>query len=374
MRKVVIGVLFVVFSLFSLRVASAANGDIDWRHFRLDPKKIPQEKLDTTVYLAVSVRGLTNPYIANVVDGMNMFAKYLDSIGQKYETQVLDSGGSNDKEVDNMRQFSAKASGNGMAYADPNESAITVPLVMAMAENNNYLGTAWSKPEGESPWDYDPNWTVQTMPDNVANAEWTAEQLFEAIGDEGKVFVLDGAYAVTAAEERKIGFERALKKHPKIVVAEADTGNWNATEGMKLVEAWLNKHPDVKGIWSANDEMAIGALQALDQQGLKGKIPIVGIDGQDNFIQAIDEGSALATVASNGYLQGSYILAISYAHWVGQIDITKLPHDFRFFPTLAPRINAANVKAYIAEYIDSKPVFDIENIFYCKDYGDDAAK
>jgi ribose transport system substrate-binding protein len=77
---------------------------------------------------------------------MEMFAKYLDSIGQKYEMQVLDSQGDNDKEVDNMRQFSAKAGGNAIAYSDPNENSIAYSLAEAMAES-----AASSAPPGISP-------------------------------------------------------------------------------------------------------------------------------------------------------------------------------------------------------------------------------
>ena len=112
--------------------ASAASAS-DVENFKIDASKIPQEKLDTTLYVAVSVRGLENPYIATIADGMDMFCDYLDSIGQKYEKQVLDSGGSNDVEIDNMKQFAAKAGGNAIAYADPNESAIAPSLAEAMA-------------------------------------------------------------------------------------------------------------------------------------------------------------------------------------------------------------------------------------------------
>ena len=105
------------------------SGDTtDWANFTIDPAQIPQEKLDTTLHLAVSVRGLENPYIATINDGMHLFAEYLDSIGQKYEMQVLDSQGDSAKEVDNMRQFAAKAGGNAIAYADPNEDTIAYSL------------------------------------------------------------------------------------------------------------------------------------------------------------------------------------------------------------------------------------------------------
>lgn len=70
-----------------------AQNDVDYANFVIDPAQIPQEKLDTTLYLAVSVRGLENPYIATINEGMKLFAEYLDSIGQKYEMQVLDSQG-----------------------------------------------------------------------------------------------------------------------------------------------------------------------------------------------------------------------------------------------------------------------------------------
>ena len=81
-----------------------------------------------------------NP-IATINDGMHLFAEYLDSIGQKYEMQVLDSQGDSAKEVDNMRQFAAKANGNAIAYSDPNEDAIAYSLAEAMAESGGYLGT-----------------------------------------------------------------------------------------------------------------------------------------------------------------------------------------------------------------------------------------
>lgn len=119
-----------------------AGETTDWANFTIDPADIPQEKLDTTLYLAVSIRGLENPYIATINEGMKLFAEYLDSIGQKYEMQVLDSQGDSAKEVDNMRQFAAKAGGNAIAYADPNEDTIAYSLAEAMAESGGYLGTA----------------------------------------------------------------------------------------------------------------------------------------------------------------------------------------------------------------------------------------
>ncbi len=194
----------------------AAPADIDYATFKIDPSQIPQEKLDTTLYLAVSVRGLENPYIATINDGMHMFAEYLDSIGQKYEMQVLDSQGDSAKEVDNMRQFAAKANGNAIAYSDPNEDAIAYSLAEAMAESGGYLGTAWNKPADVGPTDLDPNWVIHTSPDNVVNGYNIAKALFDSMCGEGKIIVCKGLLGNTAANDRYAGLQQALKEYPNI--------------------------------------------------------------------------------------------------------------------------------------------------------------
>lgn len=345
----------------------AASSDTDWQNFTIDASKIPQEKLDTTIYLAQSIRGLENPYYATVMGGMDLFAEYLDSIGQKYEKQVLDSGASNDKEVDNVKQFAAKAGENGLLYSDPNESAIAPMLAEAVQETGGYIGTVWNRPDDVGPMDYTPNWVVHASPDGEKMAEATAKALFDKMGGKGKVFVLDGMLGNTAATERAKGFENILAQYPDIEVVAQDTGNWDAKQALNLVETWLNQYPDVAGIWCANDGMATGAIQGLDKAGLKGKIPVTGIDATADMIAAIDEGSALATVSSNGYMQGGYTLAILYAAWTGQLDVEALPEEFREFHSPSILVTADNVKEYIAEYVDNMPKYDFSKIFTYKE-------
>ncbi len=344
----------------------AQTSSTDWKKFTIDPKNIPQEKLDTTVYLAASIRGLDNPYIVTIIEGMNMFGEYLDSIGQKHEIQILDSGGSNDKEVDNMRQFAAKAGGNALAYSDPNESAIAPALVEAMAESGGYLGTAWNKPDDIGPEDYNPNWVIHTSPDNVTNSEMISKAMFEKMGGKGKIFVIEGMLGNTAATTRAEGLDKALAQYPNVEVVGRDTGNWDSKQALNLVETWLNQHKDVAGIWCANDNMAMGAIQALDKVGLKGKVFVVGIDATNDMLGAIKEGSATATVSSNGYLQGGYTLAISYAAWAGLINPEELPKEYREFATPAILITSENVDQYIKEFVDNKPKLDFAKIFECK--------
>jgi ribose transport system substrate-binding protein len=314
---------------------AAAVTQTDLKNFTINPANIPKNKLNTTVYLAVSVRGLENPYIATINEGMKMFGAYLSSIGQKYEMQVLDSGGSNDKEVDNMRQFAAKANGNAIVYSDPNENAIAYPLAEAMADSGGYIGTAWNKPDDVGPADLTPNWVIHTSPDNVVNGYNISKALFDYMGGRGKIFVVEGMLGNTAAIARAQGLEKALKEYPNIQVVNRDTGNWATAEALRLVETWLTQTPDVGGIWCANDNMATGALQALDKVGKKGKVGVVGVDANTDIVEAVRDGYAIATVSSNGYLQGGYTLAICYAAWTGLLDVKSLPRQYREFATPA---------------------------------------
>jgi ABC-type sugar transport system substrate-binding protein len=340
----------------------AAYSESELRNFKIDPSKIPAAKKNTTVYLAVSIRGLENPYIATINEGMKMFAAYLQGIGQKYEMQVLDSGGSNDREVNNMKAFAAKANGNALAYSDPNENSIAYALAEAMASSGGYIGTAWNKPADVGPRDLTPNWIIHTSPDNVINGYNIAKVLFDNMGGKGKVFVIQGMLGNTAAIDRYKGFENCLKEYPGITVAKNDTGNCATAEALRLVETWLNTDPDVGGIWCANDNMATGALQALDKVGQKGKVGVVGVDANTDIVEAVRDGFALATVSSNGYLQGGYTLAICYAAWTGLIDVSRLPPNFREFATPALLITKTNA----AEYLTSAPKFDFSKPFDCK--------
>lgn len=346
--------------------ADKGKSDVDWANFQIKKEDIPKEKLDTTLYVACSVRGLENPYIVTITNGMDMFCKYLDSIGQKYEKQTLDSGGSNDAEIDNMKQFAAKANGNAIAYSDPNEAAIAPSLAEAMAESGGFVGTAWNKPDDVNPWDYDPNWVIHTSADNVANGKATAKALFDSMGKKGKIFVVEGMLGNTASNDRVKGLKEALKEYPDIEVAQQDTANWDTKEALNLVETWLNSDSDVGGVWCANDNMATGVLQALDSKGLKGKVGVTGIDANTDIVEEVKKGNVVATVSSNGYLQGGYTLAICYAAWTGLIDPKELPQEYRNFLTPAILVTKDTVDDYVKEYVDNMPEYDFSKIFDCK--------
>lgn len=213
------------------------------------------------------------------------------------------------------------------------------------------------------PTDLNPNWVIHTSPDNVVNGYNIAKALFDSMGGSGKIFVVEGLLGNTANNSRVEGLEKALAEYPDIEVVAQDTGNWNTDEALALVETWLTQYPDVGGIWCANDNMATGALQALDAAGLKGQVGVCGVDANTDIVEAIANGEATATVSSNGYLQGGYTLAICYAAWTGLLNVEDLPAEYREFATPTVLIDSPEAAKEWQSYV---PDFDFSRPFDCR--------
>lgn len=143
--------------------------------------------------------------------------------------------------------------------------------------------------------------TTQISSDNVAGAKMAGEYLIELVGENSKVAELIGIPGASATIDRGKGFHEAADNKLNIVASQ--TANFNRAEGLTVMENILQANPDIKGVFAHNDEMALGALEAIQAAGKD--ISIVGFDATDDAVLAIKEGSMKATVAQNPDLMGS---------------------------------------------------------------------
>ena len=144
---------------------------------------------------------------------------------------------------------------------------------------------------------------------------------------------LGGILSNVPAIERKLGLDNAIAKtNGKVTLLDFQPADWNEQKAFDIMQAWLTRFGDeIKGVFAANDGMGMGALEALRQNGLAGKVPVVGIDGIDAAVKAIEAGEFAGTVAWDPLWTGGMGLAIPYAHATGKIDITKEPQEHREF-------------------------------------------
>ena len=100
---------------------------------------------------------------------------------------------------------------------------------------------------------------------------------------------------------------QALAANPDVKLLDFQVANWTATEALEKTNAWLTQFGDeIGGIWAANDDMALGAVEALRADGRAGKVPVTGIDGIQLAVEAIMAGEMAGTVAWDPYLAGRH--------------------------------------------------------------------
>ena len=155
---------------------------------------------------------------------------------------------------------------------------------------------------------------------------------------------LGGILSNVPAIERKIGLEAAIAANGNVELLDFQPADWNETKAFEITQTWLTRFGrDIKGVWAANDSMAIGALEALRQEGLAGVVPVTGIDGIEAVIEATKAGEMAGTVAWDPLWTGGMGLSIAYHSAVGKIDIVNEPRSHREFYGTSILITQANV-------------------------------
>ena len=159
----------------------------------------------------------------------------------------------------------------------------------------------------------------------IMQAEWLAEQL----GGKGNVVIMNGDLAQEAAQKRTEGEKQVFAKYPDITIIREDTGNWSRDQGLALMENWLASGDQIDAVASNNDEMAIGALQAIEAAGKLGEILVGGVDASPDALQEMDKGRLDVTVFQNakGQGEGGIQVAIALAKGESVEQFTWIPFE-----------------------------------------------
>jgi ribose transport system substrate-binding protein len=139
--------------------------------------------------------------------------------------------------------------------------------------------------------------------DNRAGGALAARHLIERIGS-GKVALISGVPGNQSQDDRAQGFVETLAATPGIQLVSRQPANSERSLGMTVMENILTAHPDLRGVFATNDQMALGAVEALDARGLHGKVLVVGFDATAEAIKAITEGRMSASVAQRPFEMG----------------------------------------------------------------------
>jgi ribose transport system substrate-binding protein len=133
-------------------------------------------------------------------------------------------------------------------------------------------------------------------PDQIGGEGAVARMLAEALDGKGEVAIIEGQPGNISSEARKHAAMDVLAKYPDIKVVGVWNGGWDRSLGMKVTQDILTAHPNLAGVAAVNDDMALGALQAIRAAGRGGKVFITGFNGTHEAIETVGKGQMLGTV------------------------------------------------------------------------------
>ena len=138
--------------------------------------------------------------------------------------------------------------------------------------------------------------------DFIEEGKVAAQQMAELIGGKGKIVEIEGTVGASAATDRKTGFDEEIAaNYPDIEIVASQTGDFTRAQGKEVMESFLKSNPDIVGVYCHNDDMALGAIEAIKEAGKKPgvDIKIVGCDGVKGAFEAMVAGEMNGTVECN---------------------------------------------------------------------------
>ncbi|MCW4457724.1 substrate-binding domain-containing protein [Microbacterium sp. MPKO10] len=152
---------------------------------------------------------------------------------------------------------------------------------------------------------------ASVQPDDVAAGEQEATQMVEALGGSGNVVVLEGPLGSSPQLDRGEGIDNVLAENPDIKVLAKETANWKRAEAVNQMKNWITAFgDDIDGVISQNDDMALGAIQALHEANIT-DVSVVGIDGIEDGLQAVKDGDMIGTSLQHGTVELASGLAVA---------------------------------------------------------------
>ena len=237
-----------------------------------------------------------NPFFVTLKEGAEAKAKELghdlivldsqDNPAKElgHDLIVLDSQDNPAKELGNVEDLLVK--GVDVLLINPTDSDAVVSSVKAANRSKIPVVTLDRAANGG-------NVVSHVASDNVLGGEMAGNFIVEKLGGKGKVVELEGIPGTTAARDRGTGFNKAAAGKLEVVAKQA--ADFDRTKGLNVMENILQAQPEIQAVFAHNDEMALGALKAIEASGRD--IFVVGFDATDDAVAAVKEGKLAATVA-----------------------------------------------------------------------------
>nr|WP_296011475.1 D-ribose ABC transporter substrate-binding protein [uncultured Blautia sp.] len=275
--KKIVGLLLAVAMMFSLGGCNAIT---------IDGEGELSGENSGSGAVGFSVSTLNNPFFVSLSEGAKAEAEK-----QGVKLVVVDAGDDAAKQTNDIEDLISR--NVSVLIVNPVDSDAVAPAVQNAVSKGIKVISVDRVVNGVEV-------DCQIASDNVAGAKMATEYLVELIGEGAKAAELEGVPGASATIDRGAGFHEAADAALDVVASQ--TANFNRAEGMNVMENILQSSPEVKGVFAHNDEMALGAVEAVAASGKD--IKIIGFDATDDAVTAVKAGKMAATVAQKPELMG----------------------------------------------------------------------
>jgi len=278
----------VLVALFAFTACSLEGEDNNTStENKTESKETADKKTDENMKIGVSLSTLNNPFFVSIREGIE------EGAGDDAETVISDA--QNDSSTQSNQVEDLITQGVDLIIINPVDStAIASSVEKANEANIPVICVDRGTDSGEI--------VSFIASNNVEGGKLAGEYILEKVGENAEVVQLEGIPGASSTRERGEGFKEATDG--KINLVASQTANFDRAEGLTVMENLLQAHPDVKAVFCQNDEMALGASEAIKTN--------------DDAISAVEDGSISATVAQKPKEMGKLAIETAIKYLKGE--------------------------------------------------------
>lgn len=261
-----------------------------------------QKSNSDTKKIGLIVSTLNNPFFVDLKSGIESEAKKLG-----YDVVVLDSQNDPAKEVSNMEDISVK--NVDIVLLNPVDSDSAIASVMVANNLDLPVITVDRASNGG-------NVVSHVASDNVEGGKMAAQYLVEALGNKGNIVELEGTAGSSATRDRGAGFDNEIKNSNLNIITK-QSADFDRTKGLSVMENIIQSKGNIDAVFAQNDEMALGALKALQDANMN-DVLVVGFDATDDAVASVQKGDMAATIAQQPKLIGETAVELAHRYLSGE--------------------------------------------------------
>ncbi|HTB85941.1 MAG TPA: substrate-binding domain-containing protein [Candidatus Sulfotelmatobacter sp.] len=260
--------------------------------------------------IGISYQNLQNEFIINIQDAVRAEAQKMD-----VNLVEVDGQGKAENQISQVEDFVARGvdavilnpyDKDGSAHAVDLAVQAHKPIVVVNAivsnldKANAYVGS-----------------------EDVKAGNIAAQRIMDVLLGKGNIAVIHGPNGHSAEVQRTEGIRQILTNYPNAKIVVEQTANWDRAQALNLMENWLASGQQIDAVIAENDEMALGALKAIEAAGKQNQISVIGIDAIPDALKAVADSKMVGTVFQDAKGQGA--LAVDLAVQLAQGKTVK--HD-----------------------------------------------